>query len=86
MKKRIKSTLVILSLILTTLLISCKTCPTNVNPKDLTWTPVPNPIIDGQPAVTLDVDTETVYVRYEYWKALMNYIIDMETNVQILTQ
>lgn len=91
MKKRsLKFLAVILSLILMTLWMSCKTCPEKTS-LEYTFPEFPSPDNNVFPAVIQDnsveilqkedVTTEytAVVVTRKYWKELVSYLMDIET-------
>lgn len=65
---------------------SCKTLPiTDAN--DLYWTPVPAPEdSDGNIAVEYNTELKKVMLEEWYWFAILNYIIDTEANIKLLTE
>lgn len=62
-----------------TLFLSCKTLPKQ---EILVWTEFPSPIVNGVSIVTLD--GETVSMPLHYWKKIVSYVADTETNIKLL--
>lgn len=78
--------LVIASLILIVQFLSCQSLPQNdsqqVLKDKIEWTPFPSPVIDGESVVKLN--EETVSMPLWYWKKIVAYVSDVETNISIL--
>lgn len=70
-----KSILTIIALILTTVLMSCKTTQ-SVNVR-----PFPSPIVDGKNIVEYDQDTNTVSMPLWYWLEITEYVIEVEESL-----
>lgn len=69
-------------MIFLTQLISCQTLPKEI--VDLEWTLFPDPNINGESVVTYDDTTKTVKMPLWYWKNITEYVVDTETNIEIL--
>lgn len=65
---------------MTTLLTSCQT----TQKVELEWTLFPSPIVNGENVVKFDLETKTVSMPLWYWKQITNYVIDTETNIEII--
>lgn len=70
-------------MILTLGLMSCVSSPkTGVN--DMVWIPPPNPFIDGEQVVRIDMTVQEVTLPYWYWKNIELYIFVTEANLKKL--
>lgn len=65
-------------------LTSCITCHKKNETPKLYWTPVPDPIYNGDNVVVYLPDTDEVKMPYWYWNKLTEYIIDTEANKELL--
>lgn len=63
-----------ITLILIILLTSCKSTQIDVKP-------FPNPIVNGEPVVQFD--GENVSMPLWYWKAITEYVIEVEEKLKI---
>ena len=61
-------------------------CTTLQIENNLVWLPVPDPIVDDEPVVKIDLTTETVIMPYWYWQKIEIYIITTEANKKKLKQ
>ena len=82
-KRKTVCKLVMILLILTTLLISCKTLPnTVVNPIQIE-TEFPSPYDENGKAIVTFENDGNVKMPLWYWLKITEYVIDVETNLEL---
>ena len=64
--------------------ISCTSIQVEGN--DLEWAIFPDPIIDGDSVVKYDLTTDTVSMPLWYWILITKYVINVESNIKLITE
>lgn len=71
----------IIALIFVIVLTSCRTVPKE---SSLNWSSFPSPYDAEGVAVVTYNDNDTVTMPMWYWRKIVNYVVDTETNIKIL--
>lgn len=61
-------------------------CTTLQIENNLVWLPVPDPIVNEESVVKIDLTTQEVRMPYWYWQKIEIYIITTEANKEKLKQ
>lgn len=85
-KKKSRSMLLTLNLVLILALISCTSYPKRENEEIAipVFPSFPSPMKDGQAVVILNIEDNIVSMPYWYWQSIATYAIDTEAAIERL--